>query len=414
MLAVALLCLSMVAAVQGATPATDVRLVIVGDNAVGKTSLLISFTTNAFPAEFIPTQYDPYTTNLMVDGAAVRLTLIDTSGSAGFESMRTEAYEGADIVLVAYAIDRFESFTHATDTWVAEVRRSLPDVPVFLVGLKSDLRGDANAVARTRFVTPDEAHAAAAMVGATGSFEASALTQDGLHVLFHSAAAAGLAHARATAAAVQPPGDPVLPPAAPVATSPGSGIVQPGFGSDDTGTANASGGPADARGSLPVAPFVTRGELARLLLAEYDILALVPAGKTPPPRTTDGTDFAQSPYAKSILIVQTRDLRSLQARDGRFEPDRHVTRGEAMYLAEEILGHHVAINRTRFLGSVSPFSDIDSNSALFNAVMTCVSYGIVSGHADGTIGPLQDVSGAELIAMLDRLRNAIDVAASHR
>lgn len=168
----------------------SIKAVVVGDGGVGKTCLLISYTTNTFPNDYIPTVFDNYSASVMIDGEPIKLGLWDTAGQSEYDRLRPLSYPQTEVFFCCFSVVNPESYQNVKDKWIPEILHHSPkDILIILVGTKVDLRDDLHVLddlqeRNQKPTTFAQGQKLAKDVGAIRYIECSAATQSGIQELF--------------------------------------------------------------------------------------------------------------------------------------------------------------------------------------------------------------------------------------
>jgi cell division control protein 42 len=174
-----------------------IKCVVVGDGAVGKTCLLISYTTNKFPQEYVPTVFDNYAVTVMIGGEPYTLGLFDTAGQEDYDRLRPLSYPQTDVFLVCFSVVVPSSYENVRDKWVPEIAHHCAKTPFLLVGTQLDLRDDPQQLEKMsknkqKPVQTQDGDKMAKELKAVKYLECSALTQKNLKSVFDEAILAAL------------------------------------------------------------------------------------------------------------------------------------------------------------------------------------------------------------------------------
>ncbi|XP_074519389.1 rho-related GTP-binding protein RhoH [Halichoeres trimaculatus] len=172
----------------------SIKCVLVGDSAVGKTALLVRFTSETFPDVYKPTVFENTGVEVYMDGIQISLGLWDTAGNDNFRSIRPRSYQQADVVLICFSVANPNSLASVQHKWINEVRENLPRVPVLVVATQTDQRE--TGAHRGACISPAEGRQVAQEVHAKGYLECSSLSNRGVQQVFEYAVRTAVKQAR--------------------------------------------------------------------------------------------------------------------------------------------------------------------------------------------------------------------------
>ena len=120
-----------------------VKIVLLGDSGVGKTSIINHFMTGKNSESLKPTVGAAFVTkNIVVDGHSLELRVWDTAGQEVYRGLAPMYYRSAQIAIIVFDVTSNSSY-ESVDYWVQELKKNLKGTPVIMVcGNKADLYED--------------------------------------------------------------------------------------------------------------------------------------------------------------------------------------------------------------------------------------------------------------------------------
>ncbi|KAL1487534.1 hypothetical protein ABEB36_015804 [Hypothenemus hampei] len=175
----------------------NVKLVIIGDSAVGKTCFVSSCLTNSFLENYLPTVFDEYIGHVTFNEIPITLNLWDTSGRKKYDRIRNFCYYDTNVFIIQFSLIDYASFTNVWEKWYQEIKRYCQNTPIILLGTKMDLKKDKITIRNLKEqkrapITYRQGLKMARKINAVKYLECSALNQEGVKTVLDDAIKAAL------------------------------------------------------------------------------------------------------------------------------------------------------------------------------------------------------------------------------
>ncbi len=148
------------------------KIVLAGDEAVGKTSLARRFVDEKFNESYLPTLgFEISVKNTKINGRPIIFSIWDIGGQQCFAPMRRQYYNASHGFLLVFNLSNRVTFKNL-ENWIVDIRATCPSASIVLVAAKADIQ--------PWKVTPEEIDLECKKLGAACSIVTSAKTGEGV------------------------------------------------------------------------------------------------------------------------------------------------------------------------------------------------------------------------------------------
>ncbi|KAJ5076586.1 ras-related c3 botulinum toxin substrate [Anaeramoeba ignava] len=166
------------------------KVIFVGEETVGKTTLLMTYDKKYLPEGYIPSVYDKFSKTYKIENKEIEIEFFDTERPDYFDRKFRYNYIDTKIIVFCFAIDFDNSFENIESVWFPEIEENIPKAKRILIGTKMDLRKNKEKINKLKkkdrkLISKEEGIELAKKIKARKYFECSSFTQKGIETIFN-------------------------------------------------------------------------------------------------------------------------------------------------------------------------------------------------------------------------------------